>query len=216
MRLLVSLGASKQNIYLVDRKGVVHSGRDDLNVYKQEFAVDTERRTLADAIDGADVIIGVSGPNLITADMLKTMADKPVVFALSNPDPEIAYDLAISTRDDLIMATGRSDFPNQVNNVLGFPFIFRGALDVRARVINEEMKIAAVRALALLAKQAVTDEVLTAYELGSLEFGPQYIIPKPFDSRLMSYVPPAVAQAAINSGVATRDYPSNYVKSPIK
>lgn len=216
MRLLVSLGASKQNIYLVDRKGVVHSGRDDLNIYKQEFAVDTERRTLADVIDGADVIIGVSGPNLITADMLKTMADKPVVFALSNPDPEIAYDLAISTRDDLIMATGRSDFPNQVNNVLGFPFIFRGALDVRARVINEEMKIAAVRALALLAKQGVTDEVLTAYELGSLEFGPQYIIPKPFDSRLMSYVPPAVAQAAINSGVATRDYPSNYVKSPIK
>lgn len=216
MRLLVSMGAKKQNIYLVDRKGVVHKGRDDLNVYKQEFAVETERRTLADAINGADAIIGVSGPNLVTAEMLKTMAAKPVVFALSNPDPEIAYDTAIATRDDLIMATGRSDFPNQVNNVLGFPYIFRGALDIRAKIINEEMKIAATKALAALAKQPVPDEVLKAYNIKSLEFGPQYIIPKPFDSRLMSYVPPAVAQAAIDSGVATRKYPSSYQKSPLE
>lgn len=215
MRLLVSLGAKKENVLLVDRKGVVHSGRDDLNIYKQEFAAKTEKRNLADAINGADAFIGVSGPDLVTADMLKTMADKPVVFALSNPDPEIAYEVAIATREDLIMATGRSDYPNQVNNVLGFPYIFRGALDVRSKIINEEMKIAAVKALALLAKQPVTSEVLTAYGLDALEFGSQYIIPKPFDSRLMQYVPPAVAQAAIDSGVATRDYPSNYVKSPI-
>jgi malate dehydrogenase (oxaloacetate-decarboxylating)(NADP+) len=215
MRLLVSLGAKKQNIYLVDRKGVVHSGRDDLNVYKQEFAVDTDDRTLADAIKDADAFIGVSGPNLVTAAMLKTMAAKPVVFALSNPDPEIAYDVAIATRDDLIMATGRSDFPNQVNNVLGFPYIFRGALDVRAKVINEAMKIAAVKALAQLTREPVTQEVLKAYNIDSLEFGAHYIIPKPFDSRLMDYVPPAVAQAAIDSGVATKDYPAHYVKSPI-
>ena len=214
MRLLVSLGAKKENIFLVDRKGVVHSGRDDLNIYKQEFAVDTDDRTLAEAIRDADAFIGVSGPNLVTADMLKTMADKPVVFALSNPDPEIAYDVAIATRDDLIMATGRSDFPNQVNNVLGFPYIFRGALDVRASVINEAMKVAAVHALAELTKAPVTSEVLDAYNIGSLEFGPHYIIPKPFDSRLMDYVPPAVAQAAIDSGVATLNYPSGYPKAP--
>lgn len=215
MRLLVSLGIQKQNIFLVDRKGVVHQGRDDLNVYKQEFVVETDKRTLADAINGADVIVGVSGPDLVTADMLKTMADNPVIFALSNPDPEIAYDVAISTRDDLIMATGRSDFPNQINNVLGFPYIFRGALDVRARIINEEMKIAATKALAQLAKQPVTEEVLKAYNLDSLEYGKNYIIPKPFDSRLMDYVPTAVAQAAIDSGVATQKYPAHYPESPI-
>ena len=214
MRLLVSMGAQKQNIFLVDRKGVVHQGRDDLNIYKQEFVVDTDKRTLADAINGADVIVGVSGPDLVTADMLKTMADNPVIFALSNPDPEIAYDVAISTRDDLIMATGRSDFPNQINNVLGFPYIFRGALDVRARIINEEMKIAATKALAQLAKQPVTEEVLKAYNLDSLEYGKHYIIPKPFDSRLMDYVPTAVAQAAIDSGVATQKYPTHYPESP--
>ena len=214
MRLLVSLGANKSNIFLVDRKGVVHTGRDDLNIYKQEFAVDTSSRTLADAIKDADAFIGVSGPDLVTADMLKTMASKPVVFALSNPDPEIAYDVAVATRDDLIMATGRSDFPNQVNNVLGFPYIFRGALDVRARIINEEMKIAATKALALLARQPVTREVLAAYNIDSLEFGPHYIIPKPFDSRLMAYVPPAVAKAAVDSGVAKLEFPAGYPEPP--
>ncbi|WP_455201331.1 malic enzyme-like NAD(P)-binding protein [Kaarinaea lacus] len=214
MRLLVALGADKNNIYLVDRKGVVHSGRDDLNVYKQEFAIDTDSRTLADAIKDADAFIGVSGPNLVSADMVKTMAPRPVVFALSNPDPEIAYDVAVAARDDLIMATGRSDYPNQVNNVLGFPFIFRGALDVRAKVINDEMKIAAVKALSLLAREPVTEEVLKAYQLSSLEFGKEYIIPTPFDTRLMQYVPPAVAQAAVDSGVAGADYPAHYPLPP--
>ena len=210
MKLLVSLGANKNNIFLVDRKGIVHSGRDDLNVYKQEFALSTSDRTLEDAIKDADAFIGVSGPNLVSADMLKTMAPRPVVFALSNPDPEIPYHTAKSARDDLIMATGRSDFPNQVNNVLGFPFIFRGALDVRASAINEAMKIAAVNSLAKLARETVTDEVLKAYKLDALEFGADYIIPKPFDSRLMQYVPPAVARAAIDSGVAQSAYPSHY------
>jgi malate dehydrogenase (oxaloacetate-decarboxylating)(NADP+) len=215
MRLLVALGAQKENIFLVDRKGVVHSERDDLNIYKQEFALRTEKRTLADAMQDADAFIGVSGPDLVSPEMLKTMADKPVVFALSNPDPEIAYDVAIAARDDLIMATGRSDFPNQVNNVLGFPFIFRGALDVRARIINDEMKIAAVNALALLAREPVTEEVLKAYNLPALEFGKDYIIPKPFDPRLMQYVPTAVAQAAINSGVAGTGYPAHYPPAPV-
>ena len=214
MRLLVALGANKNNIFLVDRKGVVHSGRDDLNIYKQEFAIDTDSRTLADAIKGADAFIGVSGPNLVSAEMLKTMAAYPVVFALSNPDPEIAYDVAIAARDDLIMATGRSDFPNQVNNVLGFPFIFRGALDVRAQVINKEMKIAAVKALSLLAREPVTEEVLKAYQKASLTFGKEYIIPTPFDKRLMQYVPPAVAQAAVDSGVAGKEYPAHYPPPP--
>ena len=214
MRLLVALGANKNNIYLVDRKGVVHSGRDDLNIYKQEFAIDTDSRTLADAIKDADALIGVSGPNLVSADMLKTMAPNPVVFALSNPDPEIPYDVAVAARDDLIMATGRSDYPNQVNNVLGFPFIFRGALDVRAKIINDEMKIAAVKALSLLAREPVTREVLEAYQQDSLEFGKEYIIPKPFDTRLMEYVPPAVAQAAVDSGVAGSGYPAHYPRPP--
>lgn len=214
MRLLVALGANKNNIYLVDRKGVVHSGRDDLNIYKQEFAIDTDSRTLADAIKDADALIGVSGPNLVSADMLKTMAPNPVVFALSNPDPEIPYDVAVAARDDLIMATGRSDYPNQVNNVLGFPFIFRGALDVRAKIINDEMKIAAVKALSLLAREPVTREVLEAYQQDSLEFGKDYIIPKPFDTRLMEYVPPAVAQAAVDSGVAGSGYPAHYPRPP--
>ncbi|MGD8569946.1 MAG: malic enzyme-like NAD(P)-binding protein [Gammaproteobacteria bacterium] len=215
MRLLVSLGADRNNIYLVDRKGVVHAGRDDLNIYKQEFASETNHRTLADAMGDADAFIGVSGPNLVSEEMLKSMASKPVVFALSNPDPEIAYDVATAARDDLIMATGRSDFPNQVNNVLGFPFIFRGALDVRASVINEAMKAAAVKALALLAREPVTGEVLTAYGLKSLAFGKDYIIPKPFDSRLMQYVPPAVARAAIDSGVASVEYPAHYPPAPV-
>ena len=214
MRLLVALGATKENIFLVDRKGVVHNGRDDLNIYKQEFALQTDQRTLADAMQDADAFIGVSGPDLVSPEMLKTMAPRPIVFALSNPDPEIAYDVAIATRDDLVMATGRSDFPNQVNNVLGFPFIFRGALDVRAKIINDEMKIAAVRALALLAREPVTEEVLKAYNLPALQFGKDYIIPKPFDTRLMQYVPPAVAQAAVDSGAAGASYPHHYPPAP--
>jgi len=202
MRLLLSLGAKKQNIFMVDRKGVIHTRRDDLNEYKLIFANDTEARTLADACQDADVFVGVSGPDLFTPDMLRAMADKPIVFALSNPDPEILPALALKTRPDLIMATGRSDYPNQVNNVLGFPYIFRGALDVRARTINEAMQIAAVHALARITREPVPREVLDAYGLKHLEFGPDYIIPKPLDSRLIDVVPPAVARAAVDTGVA--------------
>ncbi|VAX12103.1 NADP-dependent malic enzyme [hydrothermal vent metagenome] len=200
MRTLKSLGARR--IYLVDRKGVVHHGRDGVNQYKHEFSRETDRRSIADAFDGADVFIGVSGPNLVTADMLRSMADRPMVFALSNPDPEIDPALAHATRDDLILATGRSDYPNQVNNVLGFPFIFRGALDVRATCINTAMKIAAVKALSELAREPVPKEVIAAYGGEPLSFGPQYIIPKPFDPRLRETVAGAVAQAAIDTGVA--------------
>lgn len=200
MRMLKSLGARK--IYLVDRKGVVYNGREEVNKYKQEFSRESSRRTLSDAMQGADVFIGVSGPNLLKPDMLKTMTANPIVFALSNPDPEINPELAKKTRDDIILATGRSDYPNQVNNVLGFPFIFRGALDVRATCINTEMQIAAVKALAALTKENTPQSVLDAYGVDKLEFGKDYIIPKPFDSRLQDYVPKAVAEAAIDTGVA--------------
>jgi len=210
MQLLASMGAPKENIMLVDRKGVVHQGRDDINEYKREFAVDSERRTMADAMAGADVFIGVSGPDLLTPEMLQSMAPKPVVFALSNPDPEIRPEVALKERDDLIMATGRSDYPNQVNNVLGFPFIFRGALDVRARGINIDMQIAAVEALRSLAHEPVPQVVLDGYGLKSLEFGPDYIIPKPTDPRLIDWVPPAVAKAAIDAGLARQPYPKHY------
>jgi len=210
MRLLKALGARSENIMLVDRKGVIHEGRSDLNVYKQEFAVTTERRSLADAMQGADVFIGVSGPDLVTAEMVASMAPRPVVFALSNPVPEIRPEVAHSARNDLVMATGRSDYPNQVNNVLGFPFIFRGALDVRARSINQAMEIAAVHALRQLAHEPVPDEVLQAYGVDSISFGPQYIIPKPFDPRLIEHVPPAVAKAALDSGVARAPWPAHY------
>ncbi|WP_024327637.1 malic enzyme-like NAD(P)-binding protein [Thioalkalivibrio sp. AKL19] len=202
MQLLVRLGAAKKNLFMVDRKGVIHSQRDDLNEYKQIFAVDTEARSLADACRDADVFIGLSGPDLLTPEMLRSMAPKPIVFALSNPDPEIRPELAHQTRDDLIMATGRSDYPNQVNNVLGFPFIFRGALDVRARTINDEMLVAAVHALAGLAREPVPQAVLDAYGLEALEFGPNYILPTPFDPRLIDTVPQAISQAARDSGVA--------------
>jgi len=212
MRLLVSLGMKKHQINLVDRKGVVHNGRENLNIYKKEFATETDDRSLADAMQSADVLIGVSGSNLVTAEMVASMAERPIIFALSNPDPEIAPDVAQAVRDDLIMATGRSDYPNQVNNVLGFPFIFRGALDVRASTINTQMEIAAVKALAELTKLPVPREVLEAYDLDSLTFGPDYIIPKPFDSRLIATVAPAVAQAAIDSGVARSAYqPFNFI-----
>ncbi|MFZ5592994.1 MAG: malic enzyme-like NAD(P)-binding protein [Pseudomonadota bacterium] len=206
MRLLVALGAKKHNIFLTDRQGVVHSGRTDLNTYKREFAIDTGKRTLADAMQDADVLIGVSGPDLVTPEMLEVMAPRPIVFALSNPDPEIRPAVAHAVRSDLIMATGRSDYPNQVNNVLGFPFIFRGALDVRATRINQAMQIAAVHALQALAREPAPREVLDAYKLDHLEFGPDYIIPKPFDPRLIDRVPAAVARAAVESGVARRDY----------
>jgi len=210
MRLLVSMGAAKENIMLVDRKGVVHQGRNDLNEYKREFAVDSECRSLADAMNGADVFIGVSGPNILNSEMLQSMAAKPVVFALSNPDPEIRPEIALKARDDLIMATGRSDYPNQVNNVLGFPFIFRGALDVRASRISVEMQIAAVEALRKLAHEPVPQVVLDGYGLDSLEFGPDYIIPKPTDPRLIDWVPPAVAKAAVDAGIAREPYPEHY------
>ncbi len=210
MKLLVSCGSKPENIYMLDRKGVIHTGRDDLNQYKAMFANDTDKRTLDDAIDGADVFVGLSGPNLLSAEQLAKMAPKPIVFACSNPDPEISPELANATRDDLIMATGRSDYPNQVNNVLGFPFIFRGALDVRASRINEEMKVAAAFAIKDLAKEAVTQEVKDAYDGVELEFGTGYIIPKPTDSRLLGAVSAAVAKAAVDSGVARLPYPEHY------
>jgi malate dehydrogenase (oxaloacetate-decarboxylating)(NADP+) len=214
MRLLKDLGANPDNILMLDRKGVIRRGREGLNIYKQEFAIDTERVTLTDAMRDADVFIGVSGPNLVTADMLASMADRPIVFALSNPDPEISPVLAHQVRDDLIMATGRSDYPNQVNNVLGFPFIFRGALDVRARAINVAMHKAAVEGLRALAHEPVPPQVLESYRLSELAFGPDYIIPKPFDPRLMDFVPPAVAQAAVASGVARSEFPAHYKPAP--
>jgi len=206
IRLLMSLGAHRNNIFCIDRQGVIHLGRKDLNPYKFGVAADTEKRTLADAMDGADVFIGVSGPDLVSAEMLASMAPRPVVFALSNPVPEVRPDLAKSVRDDLIMATGRSDYPNQINNVLGFPFIFRGALDVRASRINDDMQIAAVEALRALAHEPVPAEVLAAYEVTELSFGPDYIIPKPFDPRLRERVPSAVSRAAVASGVARIPY----------
>ncbi len=202
MEVLASLGAQKDNLFMLDRGGVIHSGRDDLNKYKQEWAVDTDQRTLRDACTGADVFIGLSGPNLLDIDSLDAMAADPIVFALSNPDPEINPAIAKTARPDVIIGTGRSDYPNQVNNVLGFPFIFRGALDVRATHINAEMKMAAVRAIADLAKEPVPDEVLKAYGKTSMEFGREYIIPTPLDPRLQERLPAAISQAAIDSGVA--------------
>lgn len=202
MNLLTAMGARKDNLLMVDRKGVIHRGREDLNPYKQAFAADTDRRTLAEACEDADVFIGLSGPDLLSQDMLRSMARNPVVFALSNPDPEIVPEVALKTRDDLIMATGRSDYPNQINNVLGFPYIFRGALDVRARTINTEMLIAAVKALAELTREPVPAEVLEAYGIDALEFGPGYIVPTPLDPRLIERIPKAVAEAAVATGVA--------------
>jgi len=214
MRLLQKLGAKPNNIFMVDRQGVIRAGRTDLNRYKQEFALETDRITLADAMQDADIFIGVSGPNLVNADMLSSMGSQPIVFALSNPDPEISPLLAHKVRKDIIMATGRSDFPNQVNNVLGFPFIFRGALDVRARTINSEMQIAAVEGLRALTHEPVLAEILEVYRKDHLEFGPDYIIPTPFDPRLMDFVPPAVAQAAVDSGVARCEFPKHYRTAP--
>jgi len=211
MELLIKCGAQREKIYMLDRKGVIHTRRDDLNEYKKMFANNTDKRTLDDVIDGADVFVGVSGANLLSAEQVKMMAENPVIFACSNPDPEVKPELAHEARSDLIMATGRSDYPNQVNNVLCFPFIFRGALDVRARTINDEMKIAAVHAIRELAKEEVPQEVLEASGTSKLAFGKDYIIPKPMDPRLCANVARAVAKAAVDSGVASLEYPDNYM-----
>lgn len=210
MKLCRALGANPDNLIMLDRQGVIHDGRDWLPPHKQEFAITTDARTLDDAIEGADVFIGLSGPNLMNAEQLKKMAPKPVVFALSNPDPEIHPALAHSVRDDIIMATGRSDFPNQINNVLGFPYIFRGALDVRAKRITQEMNVACVHAIRKIAKLPVPQLVLDAYSKDEMSFGPDYIIPTPLDPRLFETVPAAIAQAAIDSGVARTGYPEHY------
>ncbi|TCV15148.1 allosteric NADP-dependent malic enzyme [Sphingobacterium alimentarium] len=202
--MYVAVGAKKENIVMLDSKGVIRADRENLDPTKAEWATNRDIHTLEDAVNGADVFIGLSAADVLTADMLKTMAAKPIVLAMANPNPEIAYDLAIATRDDIIMGTGRSDFPNQVNNVLGFPYIFRGALDVRATAINEAMKIAAVHAIARLAKEPVPEEVNQAYNTSNLRFGTDYVIPKPTDPRLITEVSIAVAKAAIESGVARK------------
>ncbi len=201
-RLYLALGAKREHIVMCDSKGVIRKNRDNLTTQKAEFATDRDLNTLEEAMNNADVFIGLSKGNVVSPEMLLSMAKNPIVFAMANPEPEINYDLAVATRDDIIMATGRSDHPNQVNNVLGFPFIFRGALDVRATKINEEMKMAAVHALADLAKKSVPEQVNIVYDEVSLSFGENYIIPKPFDPRLIYEIPPAIAKAAIESGVA--------------
>ena len=201
-RLYLSLGVKKENIVMVDSKGVINRKRKDLNKYKQEFITDRDLDTLAQAVKDADLFLGLSTANMMTKEMLASMAKNPVVFAMANPNPEISFEDAMATRDDLIFATGRSDYPNQINNVLGFPFIFRGALDVRASTINEEMKLAASKALASLAKEPVPASVLKAYNVDKLTFGKDYIIPKPLDPRLISCVASAVAKAAMDTGVA--------------
>lgn len=214
--LMVAAGAVRANIVMLDSKGVIHSERTDINEYKAQFANKTHLRTLDDAIEGADVFLGVSGPNLLNAEQLSKMADKPIVFACSNPDPEISPELAHTVRQDLIMATGRSDYPNQVNNVLCFPFLFRGALDVRARIINEAMKLAAVQAIRSIAKEPVPEAVTKAYGGAVLEFGAEYIIPKPTDTRLLGRVAAAVAQAAVDTGVAQLPFPSHYPMNSVQ
>lgn len=205
-RLLLQLGLPRENIVMCDSTGVVYHGRDEgMNEFKLEFATKLPLRSLADALRGADVFFGLSAKDLVSPEMLLSMAPEPIVFAMANPDPEIDYPLAKKTRADVIMATGRSDFPNQVNNVLGFPFIFRGALDVRAKGINEQMKLAAVHALADLAKAPITDGVRKAYGGYEFTFGPEYLIPKPFDPRVLYHVAPAVARAAMDSGMARQN-----------
>jgi malate dehydrogenase (oxaloacetate-decarboxylating)(NADP+) len=207
-RLYIQLGANPEKIILCDRQGVIYKGRRErMNPYKERFAAETPLRTLEEALQGADIFVGLSTGGLLSKEMLKTMSVSPIVFALANPEPEIPYDDAREARPDAIVATGRTDFPNQVNNVLGFPFIFRGALDVRARAINEEMKMAAVRALAELAREGVPETVSKAYGGREFHFGPEYLIPKPFDPRVLLWVAPAVARAAMESGVARKPIP---------
>ena len=202
MELLIKCGAQRETIYMLDRNGVIHTRRESLTEHKAAFANNTDKRTLEDVMDGADVFVGVSGPDVLPPETLALMGPNPIVFACSNPDPEIKPELAMATRDDLIMATGRSDYPNQVNNVLCFPFIFRGALDVRASAINDEMKVAAVEAIRSISKEPVPEEVLAAAGVDKLIFGRDYIIPKPMDPRLCARIAKAVGQAAIDSGVA--------------
>lgn len=201
-KIYISLGVKAENIIMLDSKGVINKSRTDLNKYKAEFATNLNVNTLEEALCGADVFLGLSKAGALKPEYLTKMNDNPIVFALANPVPEILPEEAFKVRQDIIMATGRSDYPNQVNNVLGFPFIFRGALDVRAKAINEEMKVAAAKALALLAKQEVPQEVLKAYNMEELKFGRNYIIPTPFDPRLKEYVATAVAKAAVESGVS--------------
>ena len=201
--LLVSLGFKKENMLLVDRRGVVSREQISIvNKYKAAFAIDTDKKTLGDAIEGADVFIGVARGNLVTQEMIKSMAKKPIIFALSNPDPEISVEEVFACREDALMATGRSDFPNQVNNVIGFPYIFRGALDANSKIINTEMKIAAVHAIKDLAKLPVPESLLEVYQVEKLIFGEDYFIPKPFDPRLIELIPKAIYDAAIKSGVS--------------
>ena len=203
--LAIRWGVKRENIMLVDSKGVVYKGRTEgMNKYKERFLIETDARTLADAVRGADVFYGLSVANVLTPEMVKSMAKDPIVFAMANPDPEIKYELAKEARKDVVIATGRSDYPNQINNVLGFPFIFRGALDVRARAINDDMKFAASKALAALAKEDVPDSVLRAYGVDKIKFGREYIIPKPFDPRVLLWEAPAVAQSAMETGVARK------------
>ncbi|HNX59043.1 MAG TPA: malic enzyme-like NAD(P)-binding protein [Spirochaetota bacterium] len=205
MNLFINCGVKRSNVFMCDTKGVVYKGRKEgMNKYKEAFAQDTTKRTLADALDGADVFVGVSVKDCVTPDMIKKMNKSPMIFAMANPDPEIRPEVAKAARPDVIMATGRSDFPNQINNVLGFPFIFRGALDVRATQITEGMKMAAAKALAALAKEPVPDVVKRAYEGQSFSFGPEYIVPKPFDPRVIEWETIAVAKAACEEGVAQK------------
>ena len=213
MELLIKCGALREKIYMLDRQGVIHTRRESLTEHKALFANNTDSRTLEDVMEGADVFLGVSGPDLLPPETLALMAPNPIVFACSNPDPEIKPELAYEVRQDLIMATGRSDYPNQVNNVLCFPFIFRGALDVRASAINDEMKVAAVEAIRAVSKMPVPDEVLQASNSKSLSFGKDYIIPKPMDPRLCKAIATAVAEAAIKSGIAAIEtLPDNYLE----
>ncbi len=202
-KFFITLGIKKENVYMVDSKGVIYKGRKEgMNRYKEFFANDTDARTLEDVIKGADIFLGVSKADILTEEMVKSMSDKPIIFAMANPNPEITYDKAVHANPNVIMGTGRSDYPNQINNVLAFPFLFRGALDTRASQINDEMMMAAARALAQLAKEDVPESVLKAYGVENLKFGREYILPKPFDPRALVYVAPAVAKAAIDSGVA--------------
>jgi malate dehydrogenase (oxaloacetate-decarboxylating)(NADP+) len=216
-RQLIKLGIRKENIWMVDIDGLIYPGRsEDMSPQHKALANGIGPQDLATTLNGADIFIGLSAANIVSQEMLKSMADNPIIFPMANPDPEIKYDLAVSARPDAIVGTGRSDYPNQINNVLGFPFIFRGALDVRARTINDEMKLAASHALAALAKEPVPEDVLRVYGLDQLKFGPDYVVPKPFDKRVCLWVAPAVAKAAMASGVASNSIDSIAYREALK
>lgn len=216
-RQLIKLGIRKENIWMVDIDGLIYPGRsEDMSPQHKALANGIGPQDLATTLKGADIFIGLSAANIVSQEMLKSMADNPIIFPMANPDPEIKYDLAVSARPDAIVGTGRSDYPNQINNVLGFPFIFRGALDVRARTINDEMKLAASHALAALAKEPVPEDVLRVYGLDQLKFGPDYVVPKPFDKRVCLWVAPAVAKAAMASGVASNSIDSIAYREALK